>query len=67
MNKRAECCRESTGPGGPDIVFQHKGAWTMEAYARSARMPRGTVIAQVLSRYILCALWSANAFNIWAL
>ena len=39
--------RESTGPGGPDLVFQHQGAWAMRAYARAATRPRGTVIAQV--------------------
>ena len=39
--------RESTGPGGPDLVFQHQGAWAMRAYARAATCPRGTVIAQV--------------------
>ncbi|CAL8467649.1 g7187 [Coccomyxa elongata] len=37
---------ESTGPGGPDIVFQHSGSWTMKSYARVASRPRGTVIAQ---------------------
>ena len=40
---------ESTGPGGPDIVFQHSGSWTMKSYARVASRPRGTVIAQVIS------------------
>lgn len=39
--------RESTGPGGPDVVFQHEGAWAMRSYARSAPRPRGTIIAQV--------------------
>lgn len=28
-------------------MFQHQGAWAMQAYARSARRPRGTIIAQV--------------------
>lgn len=37
---------ESTGPGGPDYVFQHTGAWTIAAYARAAKHPRGAVIGQ---------------------
>lgn len=37
---------ESTGPGGPDFVFQHTGGWTIAAYARSAKHPRGAVIGQ---------------------
>lgn len=37
---------ESTGPGGPDIVFQHTGDWALEAYARVAPYPRGSSIAQ---------------------
>ncbi|KAK9835829.1 hypothetical protein WJX74_008841 [Apatococcus lobatus] len=37
---------ESTGPGGPDIIFQYSGAWTMEAYKRGAKYPRGTVLGQ---------------------
>ena len=59
-DERAVCCRESTGPGGPDIVFQHNGAWTMQAYARSASMPRGTVIAQVLSISVLLCCGPAD-------
>ncbi|KAL4421351.1 hypothetical protein ABPG75_010642 [Micractinium tetrahymenae] len=37
---------ESTGPWGPDVVFQHTGDWTLQAYARSAPHPRGTTMAQ---------------------
>lgn len=37
---------ESTGPWGPDVVFQHTGDWTLQAYARSAPHPRGTTLAQ---------------------
>lgn len=37
---------ESTGPGGPDIVFQHTGDWTLRAYARAAPNPRGSSVAQ---------------------
>ncbi len=37
---------ESTGPWGPDVVFQHTGDWTLAAYARSAPHPRGTTLAQ---------------------
>ncbi len=28
-------------------MFQHQGAWAMQAYARAATRPRGTIIAQV--------------------
>lgn len=37
---------ESTGPWGPDVVFQHTGDWTLGAYARAAPYPRGTTVAQ---------------------
>ncbi|KAL4424855.1 hypothetical protein ABPG77_011105 [Micractinium sp. CCAP 211/92] len=37
---------ESTGPWGPDVLFQHTGDWTLQAYARSAPNPRGTTMAQ---------------------
>ncbi|EFN50786.1 hypothetical protein CHLNCDRAFT_142511 [Chlorella variabilis] len=38
--------KASTGPWGPDVVFQHTGDWTLAAYARSAPRPRGTTMAQ---------------------
>lgn len=38
---------ESIGPGGSPIVFQHAGAWTIEAFARGAVHPRGAIVAQV--------------------
>jgi hypothetical protein len=37
---------ESTGPWGPDVVFQHTGDWTLRAYARTAPAPRGTTLGQ---------------------
>eukprot|EP00887_Chlorella_sp_A99_P005787 scaffold1.g5787.t1 len=37
---------ESTGPWGPDVLFQHTGDWTLAAYARAAPYPRGTTVAQ---------------------
>lgn len=37
---------ESTGSGGPAVVFQATGAWTVDAYSRAAPYPRGTVVAQ---------------------
>ena len=37
---------ESTGPGGPDVLFQHTGDWTLRAYARVAPHPRGTTVGQ---------------------
>jgi hypothetical protein len=37
---------ESIGPGGVPIVFQHGGAWTVRAYARSVPAPRGSSAAQ---------------------
>ena len=39
---------ESTGPWGPDVVFQHTGDWTLRAYARTAPAPRGTTVGQDL-------------------
>lgn len=38
---------ESIGPGGAPIVFQHAGAWVIEAYGKGARYPRGAIAAQV--------------------
>ena len=38
---------ESTGPGGPDVVFQHAGDWTIQEYAAAAKYPRGSVVGQV--------------------
>ncbi|KAG1676079.1 hypothetical protein FOA52_014944 [Chlamydomonas sp. UWO 241] len=37
---------EAMGGGGLPIVFQHTGAWTVEAWARGVRVPRGTRVAQ---------------------
>ena len=36
---------ESTGPWGPDVLFQHQG-WALEAYAKAAPRPRGNSVAQ---------------------
>lgn len=38
---------ESIGPGGAPIVFQHAGAWTIEAFAKGSVHPRGAIAAQV--------------------
>lgn len=38
---------ESIGPGGSPLVFQHAGAWTIEAFAKGAVHPRGAIAAQV--------------------
>jgi hypothetical protein len=38
---------ESIGPGGSPIVFQHAGAWTIEAFSKGAVHPRGAIAAQV--------------------
>lgn len=38
---------ESIGPGGSPIVFQHAGAWTIEAFSKRAVHPRGAIAAQV--------------------
>lgn len=38
---------ESTGPGGPDMAFQHAGDWTIQEYAAAAKHPRGSVVGQV--------------------
>lgn len=38
---------ESIGPGGSPIIFQHAGAWTIEAFAKGAVHPRGAIAAQV--------------------
>ena len=35
---------ESTGPWGPDMLFQY-GGWTLDAYASSAPRPRGNSVA----------------------
>ena len=37
---------ESTGPGGPDVVFQHAGDWTIQEYSAVAKHPRGSVVGQ---------------------
>ena len=34
---------ESTGPWGPDVLFQHQG-WALNAYARAAPRPRGNSV-----------------------
>lgn len=39
---------ESTGASGPDVLFQHTGAWTLRAYARAAKHPHASCLAQVL-------------------
>lgn len=39
---------ESTGASGPDVLFQHTGAWTLRRYARAAKHPHGSCLAQVL-------------------
>ena len=36
---------ESTGPWGPDVLFQYQG-WALDAYARVAPRPRGNSVAQ---------------------
>ena len=38
---------ESTGASGPDVLFQHTGAWTLRAYARAVKHPHGSCLAQV--------------------
>lgn len=38
---------ESTGSGGPDVLFQHTAHWTVQTYAAAAVHPRGSVIGQV--------------------
>lgn len=37
---------ESTGPLGPDFVFQNTGRWPIQAFAAVAPFPRGSVVAQ---------------------
>lgn len=37
---------ESTGPYGLPVMFQHESAWAASTYARSAKYPRGTALAQ---------------------
>jgi len=37
---------EAMGGGGLPIIFQHTGAWTLEAYARGAPHARGARVAQ---------------------
>ena len=37
---------ESTGPWGPDVIFQHTDDWTLSAFARVAPYPRGNSVAQ---------------------
>lgn len=43
---------ESTGAGGLPLLFQYSGHWTLAAYARGAKNPRGTVIGQVGCFYL---------------
>ena len=38
---------ESTGNGGPDVLFQHTAHWTVDTWAKHAAVPRGNVIGQV--------------------
>jgi hypothetical protein len=40
---------ESTGPGGPDLVFQASGRdlWPIRVYSEVAPYPRASVIGQV--------------------
>lgn len=45
---------ESIGPGGSPIVFQHAGAWTIEAFAKGAVHPRGAIAAQVGEAPVCC-------------
>ena len=40
---------ESTGNGGPDVLFQHTAHWTVDTWAKHAAVPRGNVIGQVSS------------------
>lgn len=49
---------ESIGPGGAPIVFQHAGAWTIEAFARGAVHPRGASAAQV-------GVWGSCVRRVW--
>ena len=37
---------ESTGNGGPDVLFQHTAHWTVDTWAKHAAVPRGNVIGQ---------------------
>lgn len=37
---------ESTGPWGPDVIFQHTDDWTLSAFAKVAPYPRGNSVAQ---------------------
>ena len=37
---------ESTGSDGPHFMFQHAGAFPLQAWAKGSSRPRGTVIAQ---------------------
>jgi hypothetical protein len=47
---------ESLGPGGVPIVFQHAGAWVIEAYARAAGFPRGSIAGQVRGEVVVVVL-----------
>lgn len=53
---------ESTGNGGPDVLFQHTGHWTVSTYAKSALTPRGSVIGQVET---CCKAWLRRRINTW--
>lgn len=46
---------ESIGPGGSPIVFQHAGAWVIEAFGKGATHPRGAIAAQVSPWGALCS------------
>eukprot|EP00891_Asterochloris_glomerata_P001817 jgi/Astpho2/1817/e_gw1.00038.394.1_t len=37
---------ESTGPAGPDFLFQSSGDWVVDAFATAAPRPRGSVVGQ---------------------
>lgn len=37
---------ESTGPWGPDVLFQHTNDWSLKAYKRAVPHPRGNSMAQ---------------------
>jgi hypothetical protein len=58
---------ESIGPGGSPIVFQHAGAWTIEAFAKGAVHPRGAIVAQVRMCCVLCAVASTWGGGVHAL
>ena len=43
---------EATGSSGPDVLFQHTGAWTTQAYARVVKVPHGSVFVQVGAAFV---------------